>query len=279
MTKTAFHIAFSPSGAENLRDALRNAGRNDRVIGLSDDFRFGPINGDDPWLRSRWIKNELGLPGWDNTAAESEWFWQQALSPDHRMVAWLSRRSAREYTGFLEWLWRRGDQPCEIVDLTDLQLPQFSEHGSVTAPVANLAQIAFEEIYDDGPFEQTEVLSPPERRKYRALWRPLRDENAALRILKNDTMVSSPISFFDSALMSQASENWRKVARIVSMTLHSEAEGHASDLFLAARVDTLVASGHLERQGRAAVDMRRCEVRLPRRRLTGLASQGSGNPT
>jgi hypothetical protein len=279
MTRTVFHVAFTPLGAENLRDALRNASRDDRVIGLSDDLRFGPIDGDDLSRRAKWIKNELGLTGWGDIAAESEWFWQQALSSDHRMVAWLSRRSAREYAGFLEWLWRRGDRPCEIVDLTNLQLPQFSEHGSVTAPVANLAQIVFEDIYDDDLFEQIEVLPATTCRKYQALWRRLRDENAALRILKNDALVSSPISFFDTGLMSQASENWRKVAMVVGMTLLSQTEGQVSDLFLAARVNALVASGHLERQGRSAVDMRRCEVRLAQEQLTRLASQGPGNPT
>jgi hypothetical protein len=273
MTRTVFHVVFTPLGAENLRDALRNAGRDERVIGLPDDLRFGPIDSDDLSLRAKWIRNELGLTGWDDIAAESEWFWQQALSPDHRTVAWLSRRSAREYAGFLEWLRRWGDRPCEIVDLTDLQLPQFSERGSVTAPVANVAQIVFEDIYDDDLFEQIEVLPATTRRKYQALWQQLRDENAALRVLKNDALVSSPISFFDPALMSQASENWRKVARVVAMTLHSEAEGHASDLFLAARVNALVASGHLERQGRSAVDMRRCEVRLSQQRQMSAADQ------
>jgi hypothetical protein len=273
MTRTVFHVAFTPSGAENLRDALRNAGRDHRVIGLSDDLRFGPIDSDDVSRRAKWIKNELGLTGWGDIAAESEWFWQQALSSDHRTIAWLSRRSAREYAGFLEWSWRRGDEPCEIVDLTNLELPQFSEHGSVTSSVANLAQIVFEDIYDDGLFERTEVLSATTRRKYQALWRQLRDENAALRILKSNELVSAPIPFFDTALMSQASENWRKVARIVGMTLHSEAEGHASDLFLAARVNALVASGHLERQGRSAVDMRRCEVRLFQARQASVAGQ------
>jgi hypothetical protein len=47
--------------------------------------------------------------------------------------------------------------------------------------------------------------------------------------------------------MSQASENWRKVAMVVGMTLLSQTEGQVSDLFLAARVNALVASGHLER--------------------------------
>jgi hypothetical protein len=174
---------------------------------------------------------------------------------------------------------RRGDRPCEIVDLTDLQLPQFSEHGSVTAPVASLAAIDFEKIYDSDLFDQSKAFPTSMREKYQALWRQLRDDNAPLRILRDDSLVSAPISLFDAPLMSQASQNWRKVARVVGMTLLSQTEGHVSDLFLAARVDALVASGHLERQGRSAVDMRRCEVRLPAEPQACPAVQNSGNPT
>jgi Protein of unknown function/Domain of unknown function (DUF1835) len=279
MAKTVFHVAFTPPGAENLRTALRNAGRDERVIGLSDDLRFGPIDRDDPLLRARWIRNELGLTGWGDVAAESEWFWQQALSSNHRMVAWLSRRSAGEYAGFLEWLRRRGDGQCEIVDLTDLQLPQFSEHDSVTAPVASLAHIDFEHICDSDLFEQAIPLPAATREKYQALWRQLRAENTPLRILEGEVLMSAPISFFDTLLMSQVSENWRKVARVVGMALLSQPEGRVSDLFLAARVDALVASGRLERQGRSAVDMRHCEVRLPEARLPSFAVPDHRNPT
>src|SRR3954451_19050201 len=146
MTKPVFHVAFTPEGTTNLRHALRNAGRDDRVIGLPDHLQVGPIDNDDPGLRAEWIKTEFGVTGWSDIAAESEWFWQQASSPDRRMIAWFSRRSAREYAGFMEWLRRRGENSAEVIDLTDQQLPQFSMHGSVTAPVASLADLDFELI-------------------------------------------------------------------------------------------------------------------------------------
>ncbi len=279
MTKTVFHVVFTPWGAENLRYALRNAGRDDRVVAFSDDLRFGPIDSGDSSLRLKWIKNELGLTGWGDVAAESDWFWQEALSSDHRMVAWLSRRSAREYAGFLEWLWRQGDGPCEIVDLTDLKPSRRSGSESSTAPVVNLAELVSDEICDNDLFDQAKTLLATTREKYQTLWRRLRAENAALRILKGDALVSAPISFFDSLLISHVTGNWRKVAMIVSETLASQMDDSISDLFLASRVDALVESGRLERQGRSAVDMRHCEVRLPEERQTRLASQGSGNPT
>jgi hypothetical protein len=34
-----------------------------------------------------------------------------------------------EYAGFLDWLWRLGDAPCEVVDLTDVTVSYFPEHG------------------------------------------------------------------------------------------------------------------------------------------------------
>jgi hypothetical protein len=262
MTQPVCYVAFTPEGATHLREALRHAGRDERVIGFPDDLRFGPIDGDDSAQRGRWIKTELGLTGWDDIAAESNWFWQQALSSDHRMIAWFSRRSAREYVGLLKWLWRRGEKSCDVIDLTDRRLPQFSMQSSVAAPVASLAHADFERIYDDDLFVRTEIVTVSSRAGYQTLWRRLRQENGALRVFADDALVSAPISFFDVALLSEATGRWLKVARIVGATL-TQTAGEISDLFLAARVDALVASGRLERQGRSAVDMRRCEVRLP----------------
>src|SRR5690242_9875451 len=65
---------------------------------------------------------------WGNDVpSSSERRWDEALFPDNRKVAWLSRRSAMEYAGFLDWLWRLGDQPCEVVDLTDVKIPNIVE--------------------------------------------------------------------------------------------------------------------------------------------------------
>jgi hypothetical protein len=64
---------------------------------------------------------------------------------------------------------------------------------------------------------------------------------------------------------------------VVGMTLLSQKEGIVSDLFLAARVNALIESGRLERQGRSAMDMRHCEVGLPAQPQACLTSHDSGN--
>jgi hypothetical protein len=100
MTPATLHIVFTPSGAGSLRQALEDAGRDDEVASLFDCLSFGPINPPDISLRSKWVAHELGRTGSDDIDLDSDTFWREALSPDRRSVAWLSRRSAMEYAAF-----------------------------------------------------------------------------------------------------------------------------------------------------------------------------------
>lgn len=127
MTQTVLHFVFTPSGSSCLVQALRKAGRDDQVSTTFDDLSFGPIVPGDLSSRAKWAETELGRTGWNDGPSSSERRWDEALFPDNRKVAWLSRRSAKEYAGFLDWLWRLGDQPCEVVDLTDVKIPSIVE--------------------------------------------------------------------------------------------------------------------------------------------------------
>jgi hypothetical protein len=78
-----------------------------------------------------------------------------------------------------------------------------------------------------------------------------------------------PISFFDSLLMSHATDDWRKIARIVGEALAAEWDDgvfQTGDLVLATRVNALVASGRLECRGKNPLEMRFSEDRLPKAR-------------
>ena len=70
----------------------------------------------------------------------------------------------------------------------------------------------------------------------------------------------------DCVLLSQASQSWRKVARIVEMTIGelSERIPNVPDVYYAMRVRHLVETGKLESQGNLLY-MRYSEVRLPAR--------------
>lgn len=263
MIQPTLHVVFTDSGAGSLRQALRHAGRNDEVIAFSDDFRFGPIDPPDPTLRATWVEAELGWMGWDEVTTRSEKFWQDACSPSRQKVAWLSRRSGLEYAGFLEWLWRLGDFPCEIVDLTEVRIAW--PPPLLPAPALSLGILSPDAIQSNDLYDLTKALQATERKRYLDLWHQLRVENAPLRVVAGEIMKSAPISFFDPLLMSHVTSHWQKVAKIVGLALSSQWGDHVfqtGDIFLAARVNALVESGQLEIQGESALDMRHSEVRL-----------------
>jgi hypothetical protein len=108
--------------------------------------------------------------------AEAEAFWTAALAGDVRRVAWLSRRSAPEYCGFLEWLWRLGDLPCEIVDLTDT--PVGNHRRAFSLALLNPGEVAANAVWD-----RAKALDAITRSQYHRLWRRLRLENAPLRVV------------------------------------------------------------------------------------------------
>jgi hypothetical protein len=271
MTQTVLHFVFTPSGAGCLVQALRRASRDDQVIASFDDLSFGPIDPSDASSRAEWVERELGERDWNRPPTSSEREWDEASFPDNRKVAWLTRRSAMEYAGFLEWLWRLGDEPCEVVDLTEVMVSYRPEHGPPRPRLAmSLGMLHHDKIYSDKLWDLAKPLQMAERRKYLDLWQQLRAENAPLRVIEGDKLVSAPLSFFDSVLMSQVTDSWQKVLRVVGGAMASQMDDlddwiiQTGDMFLATRVDALAKCGQLEIRGKSTPEMRHSEVRLPR---------------
>jgi hypothetical protein len=246
---------------------LHDAGRRDRVVSNFDNLALGPINPPDLQTRLHWMEEELRCSGWDWVHAEEEAFWQAALAEDVRRVAWMSRRSAPEHCGFLEWLWRLGDLPCEVIDLADT--PVGSRYRAFT-----LALLSSEEIAANAVWNGAQALDPITRSHCHNLWRRLRVENAPLRVVDAGGLRSAPITFFDQQLLSFAKASWQRPARIIGEVIMewvgppTEPYFQAGDLILAARVIALVEAGVLEGRG-DLTNIRQSEVRL--------ANQSSGD--
>jgi Protein of unknown function/Domain of unknown function (DUF1835) len=263
---SSVHLVFTPSAAGELRKALAEAGRTDRVICPFDDLSFGPINPPDPQMRRKWVADVLGYSGWEEVIGDTEPFWRESLSAREPKVAWVSRRTAQEYTGFLEWLWRLGDTPFEVVDLTDVKIAGRDRNGNATQPAlaASIALLHSYQILDNGLLDRAETLPTAAREQCLELWRRLRVENAPLRVINEAGLASAPISYFDSLLLSYATRDWKKAAMVVGKTLGTfwdDALFQTGDIVLASRVAALVADGVLEARG-DPFDLRHSEVRL-----------------
>ena len=273
MTQTVAHFVFTPSGAGCLVQALRKAGRDDQVIACFDNMSFGPINPADWSLRAEWVEKELGQADWNKAPNSTDRLWDETRFHNTRKIAWLSRRSAMEYAGFLEWLWRRSDAPCEVVDLTDVTVSYRPEHGPPAPPrlMISLAMLHHDIIASEKLWDLAKPLQTGTRTRYLDLWRQLRDENAPLRIVEGGMLRSAPITFFDSLLMSYATDEWQKVMRIVGEGLVAAWDDdviQTGEFVLAARVNALVESGQLECRGKNPLEMQFSEVRRPKARGT-----------
>lgn len=269
MARTVLHFVFSPSGAGCLVQALRNAGRDDQVITSFDDLSFGPVNPPDPVLRNKWIEDELAQSGWIDASNAPERLWDEAPLTDNRKIAWLTRRSAMEYAGFLDWLWRLGDAPCEVVELSDVKVSGQPKHGSPQPPrlAISLGMLDHDTICHEKLWDLAEPLQEAARQQYRDLWQQLRSENAPLRILDGGELVSAPISFFDSRLTSQMTDQWQNVRRVLGQALVSGTDDciiECGDVFLLGRIVALVKSGRIELQGELGPKVSESRVRLPR---------------
>jgi hypothetical protein len=243
--------------------ALREVGREDSVACHLDNLALGPINPPDPQARLAWFEQELGWTGSEWVWASTEAFWNEALQKDVRKVAWISRRSAPEYTGFLEWLWRLDGSACEVVDLTDMTVVHRRKDGTPTGAMRalSLALLRPEAIIENGLLDSAEPLPQTAYEQYREIWQGLRAENAPLRVVGADGLRSAPITFFDPLLLSCAKVEWQRAARVVGEAMAKDEFFQAGDEILSTRIIALVELGLLEGRGNPA-KIRECEVRL-----------------
>ncbi len=266
------HIVFGLSACGSLRVAVAMAGRDEEVIGFPDSLEFGPIDPPDLALRARWIEEEIGSDDWEDfMTPQLQQFWRAALDDGRQRYVWLSRRSASHYCAFLEWVRRNGDKPFLLIDLTDHRVPNRADPAETeVCPV--LSAIPAEDFVALGLWDLAQPADSRRMTEWRDLWRRLQVENAPVRIIVADGLVSAPITVFDDQLLSYAKhEAWRVVASIVGTFLADTQwldndrrcpVWQTGDIFPIARLYELIDRGVLESRGDES-SIQRLFVRKP----------------
>jgi hypothetical protein len=263
------HIVFN--GAPDLEKALARLGRTDEIIIFPENLAVGPINPPDPEIREHWRNIELRAEEpYEPYKREVAAFWAAALSEQRHRVAWTSRRSVQDHTGFLEFVWRLGDSSCDVIDLTEAVVGEREVKGKLIPPrmAGSLGTVNAIHIVDNNYLELAMPLTTEMRADYRCHWQKLRTENAPLRTVNSDLeIISAPIAFFDEMLFSFVQSEWRKTAFVIGSLFRifwEDERSVAGDDFLATRLQVLADEGRIE----AAGDLHRIrhsEVRLPPR--------------
>jgi hypothetical protein len=117
------HVAPGDSAGGSLRQAIRDAGRDEEVLRCRDDLSCGPIESDDRSARMAWWARFHGVPAFED---DFETFWNRVTTTDDRLVVWFGRHSAPELAFFLAMADRLGDRSYDIVDVTGARSPAVS---------------------------------------------------------------------------------------------------------------------------------------------------------
>lgn len=245
------HIVFSVSAAASLREALSSAGRDDRVLAFPDCLACGPIDPPSPTRRLRWLVSELGYSreDWNWLPKSVYTFWGRVCEPASRRIVWTSSRTANEHAAFLAWIERMAEQEFDVIDMAEMPVTFKADDGRLWRDKAiSLGMMGPGSIAEEVLWERATPLRNADKETHLATWLRLKEENAPFRVIGPEGLTSQPISYFDNALLAQASHQWQRAIRLVGGVM---AEGSGSyhqvgDHPLASRLLLLVASGDLE---------------------------------
>ena len=269
MSKSTLHVVFSQSAAGALQEGLANAGRDEEVIGLQDNWSEGPIDSAELDARLDAVEDllEIEIDNTDRTSIDT--FWREALDTTRRRVVWFSQWSTMEYCGFLEWLRRNGQAHFELINLTDALLPDLRKSEKVY-PVQCVSLLCGEHFASNELWDLAVAPHPQSLSNWMDLWRKLQTENAPLRVMTPEGLISAPIDYFDEQLLKHATADWAFDRRMVGQVLgdmmfesfRERGVFQCGDLVLFARVRALVEQGKLE--GLGDPYERDFKVRVPR---------------
>jgi hypothetical protein len=175
----------------------------------------------------------------------------RAFSTRARRIIWASKRSACDYAGLLECLWRFDETSCDLIDITDLTEP---------TPIFGLGVLNPKHICEKALWTRAAEISAAAQQRYRESWRELREQNAPFRVVENLQLLSAPITAYDALLLTNVTGEWIKSAEVIGHAL-AAAGTRLSDVVLFSRLRRLIEDGKLEARGNVLT--MRSEVRLP----------------
>jgi hypothetical protein len=253
------HVVFHNSASRDLKHAITQCERQDTVVCLPDDLSFGPIGSKHAISRTNWIAENLCWTGWDEIILESERAFSTIERYDGPIVAWTSRRSARDLAGFHDLVWRIGQRPVEVVDLSDFP--------DISNPIGSVSLIPSHKISASALWETARSLPTEAREDLNANWSLLLSEDAPFRAITPDLRLHSvSMNFFDELLLSKTKPNWMLAAQVIESAMESFQQNplrvQTSDIVLVPRLWSLVKETLLEAD-RTTLDISTTRVRHP----------------
>jgi hypothetical protein len=210
------HAAWGAARTDSVRQALRLQGRAERVIALTHVISVGPIEPFDPEMRRIWFAaNTRPDDEPDEGQTDPEAPWTEAADPGVLPVYWVCLTDAAEHACFLRFISHMAGRPFDIVEVIGSDFPRPGAASSVWS----LGQLRPEEIVAADLGGRRRPFTQAESDLAVARWAKLRQENAPLRIVRDGTLVSAPLTHFDDVLTRFATGEWELLIKLVARVL------------------------------------------------------------
>lgn len=251
-TPQPLHVVLGDHAAAQLRLAVRRHGMPGEVHCIPDDLGHGPLH--DGAARIAYMRRCFaGSFAWTHTATDAFAAWYhlstKLVRKPRDVVVWRAA-NASESVLLAMACWRLRNSPGRLRVVT---LPD-GHHAGTRTPAELVALLA-----------SARPLAPRQRAAWAARFEALRDDGGVRRGWVGRRVATVPVSAFDELVTRACSTDWRPAGRVVRTAMgRANPRDGLSDVFLASRLQALIASGHVEAD-RSAKTLRDYRVRLATR--------------
>jgi hypothetical protein len=257
------HVTFSAHAGEVVILALAKMGSDHRVISLQDDLGYGPIDPVDTRLRAEFEREAFVFDVPTDVSTSVTEFWNQTITSSEH-VLWFSRRSVRELTGYMEWIFRCPKPPLVVdIDKIDFGYPRGKR------PPSSVGVLSPDRIVASQATRYAHRLSTSTLDSDSSAWLAQKHENSPLRILTDTGLESVSIKYFDTLILACSANDWLPSVRVVGDALtrliEEDAYAQARDHLIIGRLRRLVLDGALEANGDVFSGLSDIYIRRPER--------------
>ncbi|HEX7937053.1 MAG TPA: DUF1835 domain-containing protein [Paraburkholderia sp.] len=252
---STIHLTNGDVAAESLHSALREAGRDERVLALRDDLAVGPLRGidDGPEVRSAF---------WDRASTDSKRdfvreFREQAAALDSiargqaNLVVWHGE-SASDQLMLRRVCYHLRNSPqrlnevrLSIRDLTDAGAWAHSRKDRATAVGMFAPAVLQARLPDAAPISVLRIS------RLALEWQEAKHANGETRRWRDNTFTSGSFADLDALILEHATGDWQPAARVAAEVMNVELGFLVSDNILLWRFRELAATRRVKLRGDA----------------------------
>ncbi|TAL96939.1 MAG: DUF1835 domain-containing protein [Paraburkholderia sp.] len=272
------HLTNGDVAADSLRDALRRAGRNERVLALKDDLAVGPLRGvdDAPDVRADFWQRVYGdverdfLGEFDEQAA----MLATVVSEHSHIVVWHAQ-SAADQLMLRRVCYHLRDAPqrlnevrLSIHDLIDPGAWAHSRKDQATAVGMFAPDVLEAQLACAAPISVLRIS------RLALEWQNVKQANGETRRWRDNVFVSGTFGELDAVILAHTHDDWQPAARIAAQLMTTDVGFLVSDRIALWRFQELAAAGRIQLRGDASAwpGLELCLTRTPRPATLSTAS-------